>query len=334
MLSWPSFALLKQQYPDAEITALVPQYTAALAEQCQWIDKILIDEKQGSFIKDILTLTTKIKNNDYDVAISLFTETRTALALWLAGIKKRIGPATKLAQLFTNIRLRQKRSQSSKPEYEYNLDLVRFYIKQCGHIPQKPPSAPFLVFDKEETLHIKNTLLQKHNISDNVKLCIIHPGTGGSAVNLGLKGYTDLATCIASREEVYFIITAGPDELTHAESLSKRIRTPHHLHYSTGSIIDFCKLISVADIFISGSTGPLHIAGALNISTVAFYPSKRSATSLRWQTLNHENKRLAYTLDVSTDEKISGADIQSACIQICDTYFDRNNRSETLSKRV
>ena len=322
MLAWPSFALLKQQYPDAEITALVPRYTAALAEQCQWIDKILIDEKQDSFIKDIQTLTARIKNNDYDVSISLFTETRTALALWLAGVKQRIGPATKLAQIFTNNRLRQKRSQSKKSEYEYNLDLVKFYIQQCGDIPHVPPSAPFLVFDKEDVQHIRDSLLQEYNIDDEVKLVIIHPGTGGSAVNLGIDGYAELATCIASREKVYFIITAGPDELAHAETLSELINTPHHVHYSRGSIIDFCKLIGVSDIFISGSTGPLHIAGALNICTVAFYPAKRSATALRWQTLNHESKRLAYTLDVSTDEKTSRIDIQSACTQICDTYFD------------
>ena len=60
MLSWPAFALLKKQYPDAEVTALVPKYTVALAEQCRWIDTILIDDKQVGFIKDILTLTKKI----------------------------------------------------------------------------------------------------------------------------------------------------------------------------------------------------------------------------------------------------------------------------------
>ena len=45
MLAWPAIALLKKQFPDAEITALVPEYTASIAEQCQWIDKVLIDNK-------------------------------------------------------------------------------------------------------------------------------------------------------------------------------------------------------------------------------------------------------------------------------------------------
>ena len=54
------------------------------------------------------------------------------------------------------------------------------------------------------------------------------------------------------------------------------------------------KNISVCDVFISGSTGPLHIAGALNKKTVGFYPSKISSTSLRWQTINDFSKRLDF----------------------------------------
>jgi ADP-heptose:LPS heptosyltransferase len=58
---------------------------------------------------------------------------------------------------------------------------------------------------------------------------------------------------------------------------------------------DFARHIQFADLFISGSTGPLHIAGALDCPTAAFYPTRRSATSLRWQTLNSEGRRLAFS---------------------------------------
>ncbi len=34
MLAWPSFAMLKLSVPDMKVTALVPRYTAALAEMC------------------------------------------------------------------------------------------------------------------------------------------------------------------------------------------------------------------------------------------------------------------------------------------------------------
>ena len=102
MLAWPAFSLLKQQYPDCRLTALVPEYTALMAEQCEWIDDVLIDDKQSSFISDILHLSRNIKKQQFDVSISLFSEARTSISLWLAGVKTRIGPATKLAQIFLN----------------------------------------------------------------------------------------------------------------------------------------------------------------------------------------------------------------------------------------
>jgi ADP-heptose:LPS heptosyltransferase len=321
MLAWPAFALLKKQYPGTEITALVPDYTAPLARQCEWIDEVLIDQRRNKFIDDIQALTTKIKNNDYDVSISLFSEVRTAVALRLAGVKTRIGPATKLAQLFLNKKLKQNRSLSLKPEYEYNLDLVRYFIKLNNQEPVTSQHAPYLNFDQTETERIKTTLQNEHAISHDTKLVMIHPGTGGSAINLPLNDYAELANCIAATKKVYFIITAGPGELENAKYLSTLLHTPHHIHYSKGNIVDFCKFISIADIFISGSTGPLHIAGALNIRTVAFYPSRKSATSLRWQTLNVADRRLAYTLGKNADEKSSELDMQTICRQVCDAYL-------------
>ena len=46
--------------------------------------------------------------------------------------------------------------------------------------------------------------------------------------------------------------------------------------------------------FIAGSTGPLHIAGALDIPTIAFYPRKKSGNAVRWQTLNTYTRRLSF----------------------------------------
>lgn len=328
MLAWPAFALLKTQYPDAEITALVPKYTAELAEQCQWIDKVLIDEKQDMFIKDILQLTKAIKNGNYDASISLFSEARTAISLWLAGVKTRVAPATKLAQVFINKTLKQSRSQSLKPEYEYNLELVKFYVTQNEDSPCSAPAAPYMAFDRTEIQYIKKNLLTRHSISTAAALIIIHPGTGGSAINLPLSKYAELVNCIAKRKNVYFIITAGPGELENADNLSKQLKASHHVHYSDGSIIEFCKFICATDIFISGSTGPLHIAGALNHCTVAFYPSKRSATSLRWQTLNDKNKRLAYTLNDSNNVNIITLDMNHVCAQVCSTFLNDKNTAQ------
>ena len=57
---------------------------------------------------------------------------------------------------------------------------------------------------------------------------------------------------------------------------------------------DFSLAIACADLFIAGSTGPLHIAGALNVPTIGFYPSRLSAQPQRWRPINAEDRHLAF----------------------------------------
>ncbi len=302
MLAWPSFALLKKQYPDAEITALVPEYTADLARLCEWIDHVLVDERKDSFISDVIHLKNNLKNNRFDTSISLFSGARTSLALWLAKVEQRIGPATKIAQVFLNRKLKQKRSESLKPEYEYNLDLIKYYIYLNHEKPRTSPQPPYLRFDPDEINSLQNKIKKHFDIPGDSRIIIIHPGTGGSAINLSTDQYAELAKQLATLANVFFIITAGPGELSQTTELSEKLQeTNHGMHESKTGIVNFCKYINAADTFISGSTGPLHIAGALNINTVAFYPAKRSASPTRWQTTNSENKRLYFSPESSAD---------------------------------
>ena len=314
MLAWPSFALLKKQYPDTEVTVVIPSYTKPIAEICPWIDNIITDDAHNSVLSDALQLSKIIKKYNFDVSISLFSEMRTALAIRLAGIKQRIGPATKLAQVFLNKRLKQNRSLSSKPDFEYNLDLIRYFISIQGDEVVKLQPAPYLQFDQQEINKLKLSYRREHNINSGTKLVFIHAGSGGSAINLSLQQFSELARLIDNSNKVHFVLTAGPDELIVANELSRLISNlKYSVYHSTEGLVSFSKFISICDLFISGSTGPLHIAGALDVKTVAFYPARKSATPLRWQTINQQYKSIYFS-----PEKYTGsADMQTIDIAMC-----------------
>ena len=298
MLAWPAFALLKKQYPECEITALIPAYTKAMADICPWIDKTLLDEGRG-----VSSLARDIKRFNFDASIALFTETRTALACFLARIPSRIAPATKLAQLFSNHRLTQRRSRSEKPEYAYNIDLVKHLINLQGDIPIDTPAPPYLEFEQSLIDGLRDQYRLENNISAEALLVIVHPGTGGSAINFSVQQYASLIKQISTSTQSHFIITAGPGELDTAASLSALIpEITHTVYRSEKGIVSFSQFIAACDLFISGSTGPLHIAGALNVRTAAFYPARRSATPLRWQTTNIEERRIAFSPEEYIDE--------------------------------
>jgi len=283
----------------------------------------LIDDRQQYFLNDAWRLSRNIKAGNFDVSISLFSELRTSLSLCLSGIDNRYGPATKIAQAFLNKRLRQKRSKSLKPEYEYNLDLIKYFIADNCDSENNEIHPPYMQFTDDEIKAIRDSFKMANNIGKEARLIIVHPGTGGSAINLSLNQYARLIERVAAQANVFFIITAGPSELGNANLLSSMLNTTkHRVYHSNEGIIAFCKFINACDLFIGGSTGPLHIAGALNINTAAFYPARQSATSLRWRTINEEDKQISFSPDIAKDDNdMLTIDIQQSADKIIEHFF-------------
>ena len=324
MLAYPSFQLLKDNLPDTEIHALVPEYTAPMAEICKHIDKIIIDPGKQSGPKKLLQLLQNIKNEHYNAVITLFSTTRAGLIVFFSRISYRLAPATKIAQIFYNHRLVQRRSRSEKPEYIYNSDLVMYFLAKHGITSPQIASAPYLSFPKNEIIDIKNNFLQQHNIPEHHKLIFIHPGSGGSANNLSPEQYAKLANKLNTKSGHSIVITAGPGEIVTAKKVIKEINNASCILYeSKEGLVMFSKHIQFADLFISGSTGPLHIAGALDTPTAGFYTRRRSATSLRWQTLNSPEKRLSFSPKLEAEaENMQAIDIEQAAKKINNFIFD------------
>lgn len=295
MLAWPSFAMLKNSLPECHITALVPSYTVELAKLCPWIDEVIVDCGKKASKVDNKALIKTIKSHQFDASINLFSTTYNALLVFKANIPYRLAPATKLAQIFYTHRVKQKRSQSLKPEYQYNLDLIREFLFRQGVTPVES-TAPYLSFSSADITQQKEKLSQQLGLNSSRKWVYIHAGTGGSANNLSLEQYCDLIVGIAGDYEV--VLTAGPGEEEKAQQLQSLLKAKDKdavLYEKNDGLIDFTRSIACADVFIAGSTGPLHIAATLDVPTVGFFPSKRSSTPLRWLPINSESRHLAFS---------------------------------------
>ncbi len=66
--------------------------------------------------------------------------------------------------------------------------------------------------------------------------------------------------------------------------------------------------------------GPLHIAAALDVPTVGFFPAKRSATPLRWRPLNSQGKHIAFCPppadDKANQENMGRIDMKSVLTEL------------------
>ena len=118
VLSLPVYKLIKRNCADIKIRVLVPEYTSEIAKSCKYIDHIIIDPTSTGSFKSQINLLNILRKENYSAVITLFSTLRIGILVWLAKIPYRLAPATKIAQIFYNHHIKQRRSKSLKPEQQ------------------------------------------------------------------------------------------------------------------------------------------------------------------------------------------------------------------------
>ena len=311
VLIMPALSWLKKNIPYCKITCLVSEKVFDLAKQCEHIDKIVID-------KPINKLYSELSSYKFDASISFFSTFRIGYLLSKLKIPIRIAPKTKLAQIFYNHKVYQNRSKSQKPEYEYNSDLV-YYLFNISNIndTKDMDGAPYLLFQGDSQTARRDLFIKEYNLNPEKKIIFIHPGTGGSSISLSTESFAKICIGLRRFDDYNFVIHCSPEDEQNARNLKilsgkdlvmRVIEAKEDMLYMLNNI-------SICDVFIAGSTGPLHVAGALNKKTIGFYPSKRSSTSLRWQTINDFEKKLNF-IDNDKMTKFISIDLNKTILEI------------------
>lgn len=319
LLAWPALALLKESLPAMAVDVLVPEYTREVAELCPWVERVVIDPGERAGAR---ALTRTLREGGWSALIALFSTTRVGFAAWRARIPVRLAPATKLAQIFFDRRLVQRRSRSEKPEFEYNADLVRHFLAERGVAPVEV-GPPYLRFDSERVGEVERAFRERHGLDGGTRLVFVHPGSGGSARNLSLEQFGTLANRLESARGHAFVVTAGPGEEAAAAELARRISSaPSVVHRSEHGLTRFAEHLAFADLFVSGSTGTLHLAGALDRPTAAFFPRRRSSTPLRWRPICSPGRHLAWCPAPEAGESdLSSIDLAAAARTISESFL-------------
>ncbi|MGZ9267482.1 MAG: glycosyltransferase family 9 protein, partial [Sulfuricurvum sp.] len=231
-----------------------------------------------------------------DASLTLFSNTRVALAQWIAHIPIRIAPATKIAQIFYNRRITQRRSEVKMAEFEYNLQLTKALFPDISLDFPKP----LLHFDD----NIFRAFCEKYALTRPI--IAFHPGFGGSSdANWTLGEYIKLVKIAQSNESIDIVMTFGPDEEKLYEEAKELLGESRVILYrSRGSVVDFAALLSRFKLFISTSTGTYHLASASGCETFTFFGDSRFASSARWKSIGAEGKQHHFMIPRDPQERL------------------------------
>ncbi len=273
LLTTPLINELKNSIKDCFIAVLASNYAKEVLYNNPDVDLILnIEDKK---------LIEKIKKENFDASIIVYPRFNVALKIFLAGIKERIGTAYRwYSPLFFNRLIKVHRKNSNLHETDLNLYLAKDIIgvKKAKRIFYYPEEA--------ERIRADEYIVK---IGFKEKFIMIFLGGKGSADNLSPEKYAKIANEIYLKTGRKILVSYGIFEEEKIKRFRQKVKNINDIHILENplSIRDLAALIEQCEVFISGSTGPMHIAAALNKKTLSFFPAKGALPS-RWAPLGNK----------------------------------------------
>jgi len=265
----PAIAQLRRRFPHARIDWLVEEKNRAIIDMSRLdVGIIPIDIKglrKNLSFNGLAMIAQTIKNIQavrYDCAIDFQGLIKSALLTFLSGAPLRIGFSytsikEPIGSFFYTKRVSTSRVHVIEQLHELlsPLDLER--------TEQRTP----LLFAPDDS---KQVMLNRfRNLAGYI---LIHPG--GSWATKRWHRFPELARRLVKRA-IPVVVTCAPGE----EQLffDATLSSERNVHQLTTTLEEFVALCETASLFVGGDTGPLHIAAAMGIPTVALFGPTDSA---------------------------------------------------------
>ncbi len=276
VLTLPMARSIKQQAPETRVILVVREYTAPLVRCSPWVDAVLAiptrDVGHGW-----PAFGRRLRAECFDAAVFAHPRPGLAAAVRVAGIPRRVGTAYRwYSPLFTD-RVREHRRASLLHESEYNLHLLRplGFSADAGRGP---------------LLEISDTLrrsaagrLESLGIPAGAPLVVLHPGSLGSARDWDAASFGHLgAALLRAMPGISVLITGTGAEAETLRSVASYAGPRAAVFIGDDGVDHFAAVLQQADLCVANSTGPLHIASALDVPVLGLYPFETVCHPRRW----------------------------------------------------
>jgi heptosyltransferase-1 len=226
-----------------------------IANTKRWRKALVANETRQEFA----SLISELRSAKYDAVIDFQGLIRSALFGWLSGANVRYGfvhPRESAARWFYTTAV----ARTGAHVIEQNLALAQAFASK----PLSVLSAQF-PHDAKAERNVDDELAKRRLNA----FAILNPGAGWGAKRWSVKRFGELAVRLKQNQGMNSLINFGPGE----EGLAETVEVSSD-GSATGISLSLSELVALtrrAQLFVGGDTGPMHLAAALNIPTVALF---------------------------------------------------------------
>ena len=262
-MSAPFFSSLRRARPGARVMAAAGPWTSGLLRSFPWIDRVLsLDAGKWS---SFFSLRRMLRNESVDYAWILPNSFRAALMAKWIGARRQVGYGSDSRGWLLSNRVALPR------DVPHLVDRYLYLLQAEGHQTRVRVDDYFI---GPEAQQFAENLLITHHARKNAPLVGVHPGAFfGESKTWPLEYFKRLIHRLVDREGAQVFILGGPDELALTGQLDQMSGGRAVNLAGTDTLETLPALLSRLDVFISGDTGPLHVAALAGTATIALFGS-------------------------------------------------------------
>lgn len=267
---------IKRLLPDSKISLFISNKLENLLNEYEGINSIFYYEDVAD------NLLNFFKSNNFDIIINVFPRKDIAVAAFCASVKTRVGTAYRFYSVLFNERIKEHRKYAIKHESDYNLNLLSYLNKEISN-----NKIFHLNYTDSEYSDLKRKLWKQIDVDS--KYIIVHPGSKGSAIDLPVSKLINLTEYIITKYPDFKVVVTGIEQERQVTSLFLQKFDENIVDLTAMlNLRELMILIDKSELFVSNSTGPIHIAGALNKKIIGFYPNSAPMNATRWRPLSNQ----------------------------------------------
>ena len=277
--STPAITMLRKNYANAEITVLAQPLNASVLVGNPDVDRVLIFDRKNLHrrLRDRLRFYRNLRHEQYDLVVVMRTTSWGNLVAFLSGAKHRLGRSQKRFSSLLTHTWRGQYKKGETHEVDRNFDLVRLICNGNGH-------RQLVLNLQDDELDKAKRLLGSWEIGPTDFLVGIHPGGSSFDKRWPEENYAQVVDRLTREYGAKILILRGPDESELEWNLQNAVQS-ESIAYAPESIRELAALIKHCSLFVCNDSGPMHIAAALDVRTVAIFgPTDHVA----WKPLSEE----------------------------------------------
>lgn len=275
LFSTPAIRLIRKNYPDSFISCIISPRCKEVLEGNPNLDEVILyDEKsthKGIFAK--LKFIFFLRGKRFDCGFLFHRSFTRALILFLAGIRERAGYTNKKRGFLLTKKIAAL-GKDSLHRAGYYLNIVQSYLGEAQNIDFR---LDFPIFQEDKAA--AERLLSEAGIKRDDFLVVLNPAGNWPQKRWPKENFAKLSEKLADDYQAKVIIIGAEKDISLAEEIKL---------LSAAKVYNFCAklnlkqvgaLAQMAKVFISGDSGPLHIAYASGGTVIALYgPTSTSVT--------------------------------------------------------